>query len=379
MKTFCEEMKTPYAYGGLPATLVLLLVIGVYGGFTAACFAVPQQSEQAAKEQLARFAAGATTPDQWKARVAANREGILRGAELWPLPEKCPLKPVMRNERKFGSYTVTAAAFESKPGFHVTGSLYRPAQAAGRLAGILCPHGHSKEGRFQPDHQRLCATLACMGAVVFAYDMVGYGESAQTTHKDPQVLGLQLWNSIRAVDFLLTLDKVDPQRIAITGASGGATQTMMLTAVDDRVAVSAPVVMVSAHFFGGCKCESGMPVHHSAKHDTNNADISAMAAPRPQLIVSDGKDWTKNVPAVEFPYIRNVYRLCGAGDKVANAHFADEGHDYGMSKRRAVYEFFARHLGLSPAPDEAGVTIEPRSAMLVFETPQNSGPIDPAR
>jgi hypothetical protein len=333
-------------------------------------------SEEAAKEQLAKFAQSYSNLEQWKARAEQVRKGILRGTELLPLPEKCPLKPIIHSRRKYDGYTVQNVAFESLPGVFVTGNLYRPLKGKRPFAAILCPHGHFDNGRLRPDMQKRCATLARMGAVVFAYDMVGYGEwkNAGWKHSLPKALKLQLWNSIRAVDFLTSRKFVDPKRIGITGASGGGTQTFLLTAVDDRVAVSVPTVMVSSHFFGGCNCESGMPIHKSDTHETNNTDIAALAAPRPQMLISDGKDWTKNTPDVEFPYIRNVYSLYGAEDNIEYLHLPDEGHDYGPSKRAGAYKFFAKHLNLSldkvtgpdGSIDESFVVIEKMEDMFVF-------------
>lgn len=347
----------------------------------------PRQTEDQGREQLAAFAATWHNRDGWEARAKVNREGILREAHLVPLPARSDLKPIVRGRQEGKGYTVENVAFESLPGFFVTGNLYRPASAKGPLPAVLCPHGHAagpktngdstgyrRGGRFLAYTQTRCAMLARMGAVVFSYDMVGWGESDQVAHDDPNVLTLQLWNSMRAVDFLQSLEGVDPKRIGMTGESGGGTQTFMLNAVDDRVAVVVPVVMVSAHFFGGCVCESGLPIHKSATHDTSNVELAAMAAPRPQLVISCGKDWTKNLPGVEFPYIWNVYRQYGATDKVENAHLLDEGHDYGPSKRAPMYKFMARHLGLDVkaitkddgAIDESDVGNLPAESLCVF-------------
>jgi dienelactone hydrolase len=338
------------------------------------------QTEEQAKEQLARFAKTYSTQSEWQQRAQRIREGILRGAELWPLPKKCPLNPIIHSKRVYDGYSVENVAIESLPGVFVTGNLYTPTKGSGPFPAVLCPHGHWSDlkdyGRFRPDMQKRCATFARMGAIVFAYDMVGYGDWANAgwKHSQPKALKLQLWDSIRIVDFLTSRKDVDSTRIAVTGASGGGTQSFMLTAVDDRIAVCIPVVMVSAHFFGGCDCESGMPIHKSKSHETNNVEIAAAAAPHPVMLISDGKDWTKNTPDVEYPYIRNVYRLFGAENNVEYVHLPDEGHDYGRSKRIGAYKFLAKHLGLSLAEvidqngniNEDSVVIEENDKLYVF-------------
>lgn len=309
-------------------------------------------TEKQGAEKLAALQKRMTSASDWQQHADSMRTHIRKGMELEAYPLKAPLNPRYRNKRSFDGYSVESVVFESLPGFFVTGNLYKPTGKHRKksLAVILAPHGHfpaeDDYGRFQKDIQYGCASMAKMGALVFAYDMVGWGESVQLPHKYEKVLTFQTWNSMRALDFLLSLREADPTRVAVTGASGGGTQTFMLAALDERVKLSIPVVMVSAHFFGGCSCESGMPVHKNGGTVYTNAEIASVMAPKPMLLISNGNDWTKNNPTVEYPFARSIYKLYNSETMIENAHFPREGHDYGKNKRLAAYRFLAKHLGL---------------------------------
>lgn len=317
----------------------------------------PEQGKQALTHLLTHI------PDRtaWEKEAEHLRLRIRQAAALDPWPKRTPLNPIVRGRRYANGYVVDNVAFEPIPGYHATANLYWP--SAGPAAGpeehrglhplVLSCHGHGKPeiGRCSETQQIRCGILAKSGAFVLALDMAGFGESLahlprKESHATPLSFTLQTWTAIRALDLLCGLDRADTTRIAVTGESGGGTQSFVLTALDPRVTVSVPVVMVSAHFFGGCPCESGLPIHVGPDHFTTNAGIAALAAPRPQLLVSDGKDWTANNPTVEFPFLQHIYGLYGKTDQVANVHLADEGHDYGPSKRQAMYTFLANHLGL---------------------------------
>jgi len=292
------------------------------------------------------------TREAWLERRRALRLQILSAAGLQPMPEKTPLGANVFGRLERPGYTIEKVYFESYPGFYVTGNLYRPSGKTGPFPAVVSPHGHWAYGRLQNSETcsvpARCANLARQGYVVFTYDMVGYNDSRQVNHRFRGEreelwgfgsLGLHLWNSIRAVDFLEALPDVDRARIGATGASGGGTQTFLLTAVDDRIAVSAPVNMISAHMQGGDVCENAP----NLRIDTNNMEIAAMMAPRPMIMVSATGDWTKNTLQVEYPAVQGIYRLFDAPDSLTAAQVRAE-HNYNKESREHVYRWFGRWL-----------------------------------
>lgn len=329
-------------------------------------------------DQLKRSEQEFSTKQTWAARQAELREQFLRGARLWPLPSRPPVEAIVHSRREFSGYSVENVALETLPGFYCTGNLYRPVGRKQSHAIVLCPHGHFRpDGRLRESQQIRCAHLARMGATVFSYSMVGWQDSQQTTHDDPLVLALQTWNSIRAVDFLSSLDRVDPTRIGVAGASGGGTQSLYLALADERVRAVAPLVIVYPWAAPqGCNCEGGMPVMQAA--DTNMIELAAAIAPRPQLLISVGNDPTEDFPQVGFPFIQRMYSLAGAAQAVRNIHLANEPHDFGPTKRREVYEFLSRELkieddgfsaraAVGPVEDLSEIKIEAPEQLVVFD------------
>jgi hypothetical protein len=317
-----------------------------------------------------------TTADAWRSRAAYLREHVLASAGLLPLPERTPLRPVVFGGATHDDYSVSKVYFESLPGFFVTGNLYRPA-GAGPFPAILSPHGHWAYGRLENTDvvsgPGRAIGLARQGFVVFAYDMVGYGDSQQIPHTfggrrealwGLSLSGLQLWDSIRALDFLESLPFVKRDAIGMTGESGGGTQTFLLAAVDDRVRVAAPVNMISLHMQGGCLCEN-MP---ALRLDTTNVELAATIAPRPLLMVSATGDWTANTLEQEFPAVRSIYDVLGARDKVQAVRFQAE-HNYNRDSREAMYAWMARWLQDAPADarrPERLFTVDSPADLLVF-------------
>lgn len=326
----------------------------------------------------------------WEDRAREIREQILVSCGLWPMPDKTPLNPFIFDRVERDGYSIEKVYFQTYPGFYFAGNLYRPlGKGRGPFPGVLNPHGHWANGRMADSKEgslaARCISFARMGMVAFSYDMVGYNDTRfpdAVTNRAPyeshrhfgtnrtdqlwsvSLMGLQTWNSIRALDFLESLPEVDKKRLACTGESGGGTQTFMLGAIDDRLATVGPIVMVSHTMQGGCSCENapGLRVEHS------NMEIAAAAAPTPQILVAATGDWTKATMEVEGPAIEKIYRLFDAGDRLRYVKF-DFGHNYNQTSREAVYAWFGQWLLGLPKADsiaEPAYTKEPDADLRVF-------------
>lgn len=306
----------------------------------------------------------------WNLRREALKNEVRERLQIDPALAKCVQnKPILSKIRKFDGYTVQNFALETLPGLYVNGSIYTPL-SKGKHALILCPNGHWGGGRYNSDEQTRFATLARMGAVCVSYDLFGWGESAlqvsMTAHRTSVAHIIQIMNGITILDYMLTRKDIDTKRIGANGGSGGGSQVVLLSVLDDRFTAACPTVSLASHFDGGCPCESGMPVSLSCG-GTNNAELMAVFAPKPVCVISDGGDWTASVPTLEYPYLQRVYGFYNAQNNVSNVHLLNEKHDFGVNKRTAVYDFFGSVFQLDKKNiDEKKVTIEPEKAMYSF-------------
>jgi len=327
---------------------------------------------------------------EWQARAKEIRENTLVSCGLWPLPEKTPLDAHVFGKVERDGYSVEKVYFQTYPGFYLAGNLYRPLDKGnGPFPAILNPHGHWANGRMADTDEgsiaARCINFAKQGMIAFSYDMVGYndtgfpdwpqGEEFYKRHRrfatnevnllwNISLMGLQTWNSIRALDFLESLAGADKSRLACTGASGGGTQTFILGAVDDRPAAQAPIVMVSHSMQGGCSCENAPGL----RVDYSNMEIAAVPAPRPQILVAATGDWTKMTLTVEGPAVGGIYTLLNAADRLRYVRF-DFNHNYNQTSREAVYEWFGKWLLKLRDPSslkEAAYTTEPDAELRVW-------------
>ncbi|MHB9141504.1 MAG: DUF3826 domain-containing protein, partial [Paludibacter sp.] len=307
---------------------------------------------------------------EWNARKACLKKEVREKLQLDPImAQRVNSKPILSKIRKLDGYSVQNFAIETLPGLYVCGSIYSPL-TKGKHALILCPNGHWTDGRYNSDLQTRFGTLARMGAVCVSYDLFGWGESAlqvsMVAHRTSVAHIVQIMNGLTILDYMMTRKDIDPKRVGVNGGSGGGSQVVLLSLLDDRFTAACPSTSLASHFDGGCPCESGMPVQ-LACGGTCNAELMATFAPKPVCVISDGGDWTASVPTLEYPYLQRIYGFYNSKDKVSNVHLPTEGHSFGINKRTGVYDFFIQYFGLDKKMlDESKVTIEPIKVLLSF-------------
>ena len=336
----------------------------------------PRRHEQEGKMMLDWLSSLYNNKEQWEARRDSLRREVRQRLELDKFLDSCVMvkdkkgnlqRPVILSKiRKHDGYTTQNICIELTPGQHLFGTIYASLKK-GKHALIVCPDGHWPY-RYRKDEQQRLGTLARMGAVCVDFDLYGWGESekevGEAAHHTSRAHVYQAACGYILLDWMLKNRKdIDPERVGVMGGSGGGTHTVLLSLLDERVTASAPVVHLASHFDGGCPCESGKPVQLAAG-GTCEAELAAVMAPKPMLIVSDGGDWTSSVPTLEFPYLQRIYGFYDAKDKVRNVHLPNERHDFRENKRNAVYDFFIDVFGLDRSMlDESKIEIEQDEAL----------------
>lgn len=301
----------------------------------------------------------------WASRRAVIQAGIADALAL-PFPaSRIPLHPRGHGSLSAEGLHVERISWDTGPGARGTGWLWTPSpKPKGRLPAVLSPHGHWAGGAIDPVVQARAASLARQGYVVLVPDSVHVEDVASGV----SAIGTMTRRNLLALDLLAERPDVDSARIGVTGASGGAQQTLYLMALSDRVAAAAPICYVSyltdilfedtAH----CTCNHAPLIATVA----DEPEIAATFSPRPALFGSVTGDWTSTFPEKVLPDIRRLYALGGSVDGAAplvESMHRREGHNYGRGFREAVYAFFRRTLR-----HEEGEVVEAAFSALPLET-----------
>ncbi|MEY4939296.1 MAG: hypothetical protein RIQ93_1031 [Verrucomicrobiota bacterium] len=383
---------------GCAAALALLLssVLSAASGVKAAAEQYPlqnyltgiaQQQWAARNTQLAGIKTGADVT----ARADFVRQEFLRA--LGGLPTTgAPLQARISGTLVREGYRVEKLVFESQPGCFVTANLYVPT-GAGPFPAILGAQGHSTEGKAYPTYQIAFINLALRGNIVLAFDPPGQGERFEQRNASGQMEllghfspGLQciltggniaryfMWDAIRAVDYLLTRDDVDPKRIGVCGNSGGGTQSAFLGVLEPRIAVAAPSCYWTSWPALWAKSGPQDPeqvLHQTIKRGIDYSDVIFAFAPKPMIMLTATKD--------SFPIAgahaahtegRPAYALLGAPESLAFFEYNDP-HGWSQPRREATYAWFDRWFHGRNAPvTEVAVKTETIEALQATATGQ---------
>ena len=335
------------------------------------------------------------TSAQWKLRRARLMAAFEQA--IGPFPEeKCPLKTRAVGKLERERYTIHKVIFESRPRFYVTALVYVPKQHAAPYPGILFPLGHSRNGKAADSYQRTPAGFAEKGYLVLAYDPLGQGERWQywdpvkkdsafsaSTREHSNVgaqcllLGINLaqfmiWDSIRALDYLLSREDVDSSRIGCTGVSGGGTNTAQYVPFDDRVTAAMPTCYIAGFpalldSVGPQDAEQNLFGQLAVGLD--HEDYVSLFAPRPQCVGAATGDYFPLAGARNcVESAKRVYAALDVPDLLSLA-VADQNHGYHLPMRQAAYEWFNRLFDKEEEGiDETEITLEPDEALWCTES-----------
>jgi dienelactone hydrolase len=296
----------------------------------------------------------------WEARRKKLREAMF--AAMGPLPEKaCDLEPKEVGTLKRDGFRIEKLLFQSRPDVWVTASAYVPEGSKGKVPAVLVVHGHWAGARRDPVVQARCLGLVKLGFFVLAVDAFGSGErytkpALGTYHgalygstlwpAGLTLLGCQVYDNRRVVDYLLTRPEVDGERLGITGASGGGNQTMYAGALDERFRAVVPVCSVGTYqaylSAACCVCE----VLPGALRFAEEGDVLSLVAPRALLVINATQDafqFSVGEAKKSIERARPVFKLLGAEEKLRHTTF-ESPHAYNQSMREAMYGWMAQWL-----------------------------------
>lgn len=318
-------------------------------------------------------------PQLATAQAAQERAGALRSCLLHSLglttwPERRPLDVKVTGELERADYIIQKITYEARPGFPVSAHLYLPRHTVLPAPAVLYSPGHWMENcLLEPDIQQCCGNLARLGLITLVYEPMGQGERfgdwLDHGHLEPLLVGycqegLMVWESMRAIDYLLSRPDVDPGRIGMTGASGGGLNTLYTSAVDERLHVSVPVCYVTTFAQSmmaerNRNWEDGVDLCNQVPGVMAYAemsDILGLFAPRPLCIIASIQDWMFPIAGARqvAADVQRLYTLQGASDRVQLAE-VDSAHGYDQKMREVAYGWLLRWLSGqgdgSPVPE----------------------------
>lgn len=345
-------------------------------------------------QQAALRIAALKTKSDAEAYVVQSRAKIARSFGPWP--EKTPLGPRITGVLERDTYRIEKVIFESRPEFFVTANLYLPKRAKLPAPGVVGACGHFNSGKAYPEYQSFAQGLARQGYVVLLFDAISLGERLQITDKNFQprlawgsrehshlgnqqfLVGENLsawfaWDGVRALDYLLSRDEVDPQHVGVTGNSGGGMETTWLCGADDRWTMAAPNCFVTT-FLRLLENETANDTEQcpprSLALGLDHFDYLAALAPKPIVILAQEQDFVDVRGTIEaFERLETLYTLLGARQSV-KLYIGPGGHGYPRASREAMYAWFNQVSGKPADPSEPELALEEESALRCTKSGQ---------